>query len=156
MKQRQLGTRTQTPPALGSATGPLTTSAIGLGCMGLSQGYGPTDDAESIRLIQHALELGVTMFDTAISYGQGHNETLIGRALAGRRENVAVATKFGIVRDENGVHLDARPEHVRGYCDASLQRLGLDTIDLFYLHRVDPHVPVADTVGAVSYTHLTL
>lgn len=150
MKQRQLGTSTQTPPDSGSSTGPLTTSAIGLGCMGLSQGYGPTDDDESIRLIQRALDLGVTMFDTAISYGQGHNETLIARALGGRRESVAVATKFGIVRDEDGVHLDGRPEQVRGYCDASLQRLGVDRIDLYYLHRVDPQVPVADTVGAMA------
>ncbi|MEJ7629993.1 MAG: aldo/keto reductase [Nocardioidaceae bacterium] len=123
---------------------------MGLGCMGLSQGYGPVDDTESIRLIQRALDLGVQMLDTAMSYGQGHNETLIARALAGRREDVTVATKFGIVRDENGVHLDGRPEHVRRYCDASLQRLGLDTIDLYYLHRVDPQVPVADSVGAMA------
>ncbi len=150
MKQRQLGTSTQTSPVDGSSTDPLTTSAIGLGCMGLSQGYGATDDLESIRLIQRAVDLGVKMLDTAISYGQGHNETLIGEALAGRREGVTVATKFGIIRDERGVHLDARPEHVSGYCDASLQRLGVEAIDLYYLHRVDPQVPVADTVGAMS------
>jgi aryl-alcohol dehydrogenase-like predicted oxidoreductase len=127
-----------------------TTSALGLGCMGLSQGYGLADDEESIRAIHRAIELGVSMFDTAMSYGQGHNERLLGRALAGRAGQVQVATKFGIVRDGNGVHLDGRPEHVRGYCEASLARLGVDVIDLYYLHRVDPGVPVAETVGAMA------
>ena len=126
------------------------TSSIGLGCMGLSQGYGPADDGESIRVIHQALDLGVTMLDTAMSYGQGHNERLIARALAGRGEQVLVATKFGIVRDEQGVRVDGRPDHVRGYCDASLSRLGADVIDLYYLHRVDPDVPLAETVGAMS------
>src|SRR5882757_781313 len=116
----------------------MVTSAIGFGCMGLSQGYGPTDDDESVRVIHRALELGVTMLDTAMSYGLGHNERLVGRALAGHCGPVQVATKFGIVRDEHGVRLDARPEHVRGYCEASLSRLGVDVIDLYYLHRVDP------------------
>jgi aryl-alcohol dehydrogenase-like predicted oxidoreductase len=128
--------------------GGLATSALGLGCMGLSQGYGPADDDESVRLIHRALDLGVTMLDTAMSYGQGHNERLIGRALAGRR--ALVATKFGIVRDDRGVRVDGRPEHVRGYCEASLARLGRDVIDVFYLHRVDPDVPLAETVGALA------
>jgi aryl-alcohol dehydrogenase-like predicted oxidoreductase len=138
MRQRHLG------------GGGLVTSSIGLGCMGLSQGYGPADDEESIRVIHRALDLGVTMLDTAMSYGQGHNERLIARALAGRGEQVLVATKFGIVRDGKGVRVDGRPGHVRGYCDASLARLGADVIDLYYLHRVDPDVPLAETVGAMS------
>lgn len=128
----------------------LATSSIGLGCMGLSQGYGPADDDQSIRVIHRALELGVTLLDTAMSYGQGHNERLIARALAGRPGRVQVATKFGIVRDERGVRVDGRPDHVRGYCEASLSRLGLDVIDLYYLHRVDPEVPLAETVGAMA------
>ena len=127
-----------------------TTSALGLGCMGLSQGYGPADDDESIRAVHRAIELGVTMLDTAMSYGQGHNERLLGRVLRGRAGQVQVATKFGIIRTEQGVHLDARPEHVRGYCEASLARLGVDVIDLYYLHRVDPGVPIAETVGAMA------
>ncbi len=126
------------------------TSALGLGCMGLSQGYGPADDDESIRAIHRAIELGVTMLDTAMSYGQGHNERLLGRALAGRAGQVQVATKFGIIRTGQGVHLDGRPEHVRGYCEASLARLGVDVIDLYYLHRADPEVPIAETVGAMA------
>jgi aryl-alcohol dehydrogenase-like predicted oxidoreductase len=130
--------------------GGLTTSAIGLGCMGLSQGYGPADDAQSVRVIHRALDLGVSMLDTAMSYGQGHNEQLIARALHGRTGQVRIATKFGIVRDPGGVRVDGRPEHVRGYCEASLRRLGRDVIDLYYLHRVDPDVPVADTVGAMA------
>lgn len=138
MKQRHLG------------SGGLVSSALGMGCMGLSQGYGQTDDDESIRTIRRALELGVTLLDTAMSYGQGHNERLIARALAGHREPVTVATKFGIVRDDDGVRLDGRPDHVRGYCEASLSRLGIDVIDLYYLHRVDPDVPIADTVGAMA------
>lgn len=128
----------------------LTTSAVGLGCMGFSQGYGPADDNESLAVIRGALDHGMTLLDTAMSYGQGHNERLIGRAIAGRRDQVTVATKFGIVRDKHGLRLDGRPEHVRGYCDASLSRLGIDVIDLYYLHRVDPSVPVAETVGAMA------
>lgn len=128
----------------------LTTSALGLGCMGLSQAYGPADDGESIATLRRALDLGVSLLDTAMSYGAGHNEQLVGRAIAGRREQVVLATKFGIVRDEHGVHLDGRPEHVRGYCEASLSRLGVEVIDLYYLHRVDPDVPVADTVEAMA------
>jgi len=128
--------------------GGMAVSALGLGCMGLSQGYGPADDDESVRLIHRALDLGVSMLDTAMSYGQGHNERLIARALAGRQ--ALVATKFGIVRDDRGVRVDGRPEHVRGYCEASLGRLGRDVIDVLYLHRVDPDVPLAETVGAMA------
>ena len=128
----------------------LVTSALGMGCMGLSQGYGPADDDESVAAIRRAAELGVTMFDTAMSYGRGHNERLIGRALAGLPWQVQVATKFGIVRGEDGVHVDGRPEHVRGYCEASLARLGTEVIDLYYLHRADPQVPIGDTIGAMA------
>ena len=128
----------------------LATSAIGLGCMGLSQGYGPADDDESVRAIHRALDEGITMLDTAMSYGQGHNERLVGRALAGRRDRAVVATKFGLVRDDHGVRVDSDPDHVRGYCEASLARLGTDVIDLYYLHRIDSRVPVAETVGAMA------
>jgi aryl-alcohol dehydrogenase-like predicted oxidoreductase len=130
--------------------GGLTASALGLGCMGFSQAYGPADDEQSITTIRTALDRGVTLIDTAMSYGRGHNEQLVGRAIAGRRAEVVLATKFGIVRGEHGVELDGRPAHVRGYCEASLQRLGVEVIDLFYLHRVDPDVPVAETVGAMA------
>lgn len=117
--------------------------------MGLSQGYGPADDATSTQTIHAALDAGVTLFDTAMSYGQGRNESLLGQAL---REHppAQVATKFGIVRRDDGVALDAHPDRVRGYCEASLQRLGREVIDLYYLHRVDPAVPLADTIGAMS------
>jgi aryl-alcohol dehydrogenase-like predicted oxidoreductase len=128
----------------------LVTSALGFGCMGLSQGYGPADDEQSLRVLHRALDLGVTMLDTAMSYGGGHNERLLARVLAGRREQVVVATKLGITRDDHGVRLDGRPEHVRGYAEASLSRLGIDVIDLYYLHRVDPEVPVAETIGALA------
>jgi aryl-alcohol dehydrogenase-like predicted oxidoreductase len=138
MKQRLLG------------PGGLAVSPIGLGCMGFSQGYGPADDGESISTLRAALDLGVTFLDTAMSYGRGHNEELVGRAIAGRREQVVLATKFGIVRGRDGVALDGRPEHVRGYCEASLSRLGVDYLDLLYLHRVDPSVPVEETVGAMA------
>jgi aryl-alcohol dehydrogenase-like predicted oxidoreductase len=130
--------------------GGLSCSAIGLGCMGFSQAYGPADDDASIEVITDALDHGVTLLDTAMSYRNGHNERLVGRAIAGRRDEVVLATKFGIVRDRDGVSRDGRPEHVRGYCDASLHRLGVDTIDLYYLHRVDPEVPIAETVGAMA------
>jgi aryl-alcohol dehydrogenase-like predicted oxidoreductase len=120
--------------------------------MGFSQGYGPADDGESIKVLHRAVELGVTLLDTAMSYGQGHNELLVSRALAelAKRDEIQVATKFGIVRTEQGVSLDGRPEHVRGYCDASLKRLGVDVIDLYYLHRVDPDVPIGETVQAMA------
>ncbi|BCJ46455.1 oxidoreductase [Actinoplanes ianthinogenes] len=123
---------------------------IGLGCMGFSQAYGPADDEQSILTIRTALDHGVHLLDTAMSYGAGHNEQLIGRAIAGRRADAFVATKFGIVRGPDGVRLDAHPDRVRDYCDASLRRLGVDVIDLYYLHRVDPAVPIADTVGAMA------
>ncbi|MCP2342479.1 aldo/keto reductase [Actinomadura rupiterrae] len=128
----------------------LTVSAVGLGCMGMSQGYGDADDTESITAVHRAVDLGVTFLDTAMSYGSGHNEELLGRALAGRRDQVVLATKFGIVRGEDGVRVDARPERVRAYCEASLARLGIDRIDLYYLHRVDPDVPIEETVGAMA------
>jgi aryl-alcohol dehydrogenase-like predicted oxidoreductase len=128
----------------------LTSSAVGLGCMGYSQAYGAADDDESIAAINAALDLGVTMIDTAMSYGRGHNEQLVGRAIAGRRSDVLLASKFGIVRGENGTTLDGRPENVRGYCEASLRRLGVDHLDLYYLHRVDPEVPIAETIGAMA------
>ena len=128
----------------------LAVSALGVGCMGFSQAYGPADDEESVATLHAALELGVAFWDTAMSYGGGHNERLIGRAIAGHREQVVLASKFGIVRGENGVGLDARPEHIRGFCEASLARLGVEHLDLYYLHRVDPQVPVEDSVGAMA------
>src|SRR5437773_2425347 len=130
----------------------LTVGAIGLGCMGMSQSYGPPDDDESIRTIQRAIDLGVTLIDTADAYGKGGNERLVGRALAGRRREVILATKFGLLPTASGpaTDVDARPERVRGCCEASLERLGIDVIDLYYLHRVDPRVPIEDTVGAMA------
>ncbi|MGI8648090.1 MAG: aldo/keto reductase [Acidimicrobiales bacterium] len=129
----------------------LTVSSLGLGCMGFSQAYGLADDDESVATVRRAIELGVTFLDTAMSYGRGHNEQLVGRAIAGRREHVVVATKFGIVRGEDGgVRVDGRPENVRGYCEASLARLGVEHIDLYYQHRVDPNIPIEETVGAMA------
>lgn len=130
----------------------LTVSALGLGCMGMSEFYGEADEQESIRVIHRALDLGVTFLDTADMYGVGRNEELVGRAIRGRRDEVVLATKFGNVRGPNGERLgiNGRPEYVRQACDASLKRLGVDHIDLYYQHRVDPDTPIEETVGAMA------
>jgi aryl-alcohol dehydrogenase-like predicted oxidoreductase len=127
-------------------------SAIGLGCMSMSQSYGVRDDEESIRAIHRALDLGITFFDTAAIYGQGHNETVVGRGLGTRRTDVVLATKCGIVPAVPGPGIDANgtPAEIISSCEASLTRLGTDVIDLFYLHRVDPKVPIEDSVGALA------
>jgi aryl-alcohol dehydrogenase-like predicted oxidoreductase len=130
----------------------LAVSAIGLGCMGMSEFYGTPDEAEAVRTIHRALELGITLLDTADMYGLGANELLVGEALHGRRERAVIATKFGIVRTpDSGLRtFNGRPEYVRSACEASLQRLGIDVIDLYQLHRVDPEVPIEETVGAMA------
>jgi aryl-alcohol dehydrogenase-like predicted oxidoreductase len=140
MRQRKLGRQG------------LTVSSMGLGCMGMSEFYGPADDAESIATIHRALELGVTFLDTADIYGPFKNEELVGRAIRDRRDRVTLATKFGNERRADGswVGVNGKPEYVRRACDASLRRLGVDHVDLYYQHRVDRTVPIEDTVGAMA------
>ncbi len=140
MKQTTLGTQGLVVPAMG------------LGCMGMSEFYGRVEEKQSIATIHRALELGVNFLDTADMYGQGKNEVLVGKAVAGKRRHFVIATKFGIVRDETGQGLGVcgRPDYVRTSCDNSLRRLGIDEVDLYYQHRVDKEVPIEDTVGEMS------
>jgi len=147
---RTVGTRTLGSAARGAD---LTVSTIGLGCMGMSEFYGATDEPEAVRTIHRALDLGVTLLDTADMYGPFSNERLVGRAIADRRDKVVLATKFGNVRDPQNPsqrRIDGSAEYVRNACDASLQRLGVDHIDLYYQHRVDQSVPIEETVGAMA------
>jgi aryl-alcohol dehydrogenase-like predicted oxidoreductase len=142
---------TTLPPVPRRTLGGLEVAAIGLGCMGMSQMYGAADRAESLATVRRALDLGVTFLDTSDVYGDGHNEELVGEAIAGRRDEVQLATKFSLSRnDRGGMDIDGRPENVHARAEASLRRLGVDVIDLYYQHRVDPTVPIEDTVGAMA------
>ena len=140
MKQRRLGSSN------------LTVSALGLGCMGMSDFYGPSDFDDAMKLIRKAVDLGINFFDTADMYGVGHNEVLVGRALKKVRDKVIIATKFGNMRRVDGALLgvNGKPEYVKACCDMSLKRLGMDVIDLYYQHRVDPQTPIEETVGAMA------
>ena len=131
-------------------TGPMV-SAIGLGCMSLSGVYGESTDENGIAVVRHALDSGITFLDTSDMYGWGHNETVVGRAIQGRRDGVVLATKFGQTKGEGGKNgVNGKPEYVMEACEASLRRLGVETIDLYYVHRIDPGVPIEDTVGAMA------
>ncbi len=140
MKQTQLGTSS------------LKVNRLGLGCMGMSEFYGESDDQQSIATLHSAIDLGVNFFDTADMYGSGHNEELIGKAFAGKWNQVVLATKFGFIRDAKGgfAGLDCSPAHIKAACEASLKRLNTEVIDLYYAHRVDPNVPIEETVGAMK------
>ncbi|WP_218080730.1 aldo/keto reductase [Anthocerotibacter panamensis] len=141
MQQRQLG------------RAGLMVSALGLGCMGMSEFYGSIDETEAVATLHHALDLGITLLDTADMYGIGHNEEFIGKAIRDRRASVVLATKFGIVRSRTDATvrgINGRPEYVRSACEASLKRLGIEVIDLYYQHRVDPNTPIEETVGAMA------